>query len=433
MVWGNNNNRSLLVICVLTVAGVSFRRRGDSDVVGTDRYSACHLSGTTLKTPPPPSSSLAPLPPRRWQDHQHQPAWENTTWLGDVFVPPSDAKMYSPSELRSILRDHSILIVGDSTARRFYATLMQLLNNGPSSTTNTTNTPLSSSNPHVSRADAYRDYDKEPAYKGDTVTRCPKWDVDPVVSTQRYGSHCNKMTAAGTAGAAGAAAALSFRDDNGESEPASLPSIDYLGLQCYWMLEHFARQSSTPTGALWDATQEYTLVVVAAGIWEVKNPELCLGNPPAAAAAAAAPKKKQQQKPTKRQATTVDARLLSALDALNGLAMSRRHDDGGGNDDDNHGGLHLRWRTSGFWDTPDVVGRDMPLVLNKRAMETIDSYNNRLFRYVDWGGAIYPRSFGTDRIKGDIDTHYGPVARILMLQILANSLYVAGSSRSGGS
>lgn len=57
------------------------------------------------------------------------PLHYNSSWIGKQWIPPMEYHTYSPTELRRLFANHSILIVGDSTARRAYATLYALLNN----------------------------------------------------------------------------------------------------------------------------------------------------------------------------------------------------------------------------------------------------------------------------------------------------------------
>jgi len=42
--------------------------------------------------------------------------------------------------------------------------------------------------------------------------------------------------------------------------------------------------------------------------------------------------------------------------------------------------------------------------------------------YVDYGGAVEPRSFGRHRIPGDVQAHYGGEARMALIQMLTNRL-----------
>ena len=50
------------------------------------------------------------------------------------------------------------------------------------------------------------------------------------------------------------------------------------------------------------------------------------------------------------------------------------------------------------------------------------------FDVMDVGGAIYSRSFGSERIEGDSPQHYGIQARMVTIQMLANKVHDRSSS-----
>jgi len=47
---------------------------------------------------------------------------------------------------------------------------------------------------------------------------------------------------------------------------------------------------------------------------------------------------------------------------------------------------------------------------------------NNYLTYVDWGGAIQSRSFGKERIQGDLKPHYGLEPRLVLIQMITNRL-----------
>lgn len=51
------------------------------------------------------------------------------------------------------------------------------------------------------------------------------------------------------------------------------------------------------------------------------------------------------------------------------------------------------------------------------------SSSNGTVGLVDWGSAIYPRSFPPERIEGDMGPHYGLEARLLMAQMTTQQLF----------
>lgn len=117
-------------------------------------------------------------------------------------------------------------------------------------------------------------------------------------------------------------------------------------------------------------TPRVDVLVVATGIWEVLRPSDC-----------------QYRNMTLRD------KLQATRDALAELQVP------------------VVWRTTGY--AQDEDSRSIVDVLNRDARTIFPNV-------VDWAGAMEPRSFGPDRIKGDIPAHYGLTARFVFMQQLAN-------------
>lgn len=56
------------------------------------------------------------------------PVHIDSSWIGNQWIPPPGYRLYNTQEIQSYFRRHSILFVGDSTARRTYATMYGILN-----------------------------------------------------------------------------------------------------------------------------------------------------------------------------------------------------------------------------------------------------------------------------------------------------------------
>ena len=87
------------------------------------------------------------------------------------------------------------------------------------------------------------------------------------------------------------------------------------------------------------------------------------------------------------------------------------------------------WRTSGYM--PHGAKDDFVFEMNEKAMDQIDEIRSGANKtnnltYVDWGGAIRPRSYGTERINGDLPPHYGLEARYALVQMISNQLASRG-------
>jgi hypothetical protein len=94
------------------------------------------------------------------------------------------------------------------------------------------------------------------------------------------------------------------------------------------------------------------------------------------------------------------------------------------------------WRTSGYMDDAPIENSEEIYRRNEMVMDIIDEYNTDYqfthgrmsnLTYVNWGSAIVPRSFGIERLKGDLKAHYGPDPRVVMVQMLTNHLMDRGT------
>jgi hypothetical protein len=94
------------------------------------------------------------------------------------------------------------------------------------------------------------------------------------------------------------------------------------------------------------------------------------------------------------------------------------------------------WRTSGFKASKIADAKEgFVAEMNGKAMDQIEEIASGVSRspssasnlmYVDWGGAIHPRSFGNERIVGDMKPHYGLEARYVLVQMITNQLASRG-------
>jgi hypothetical protein len=94
-------------------------------------------------------------------------------------------------------------------------------------------------------------------------------------------------------------------------------------------------------------------------------------------------------------------------------------------------GIPIVWRTSGYKaqsnkaQTTEHTQRAG--IMNNAAMDFIDSLQGQSgLTYINWGGAVLERSFGPDRIAGDIAPHYGAEPRFVLMQMLTNHLVERG-------
>jgi hypothetical protein len=274
------------------------------------------------------------------------------TWIGNNWVPPSGKRIYSAADMKLFFQKHSVLWIGDSTARRAYNTLYGILS------CNDTHVPMK------------------------------KIDTPALIDVNKGTNITEKCKKPGT---------LLCRTVPGTA-PKDLKFFDYRKVHCYKDVTALAATEEIRK----NITTDYSLLIVSLGVWETVKKDDCsdTNNNNRNDAATSFPNSTYQ-------------RLTKALDAMCQLQGPS---------------LTVVWRTSGFQDKDDV-GNIYLKDFNERSIGHIDSFNKANFgssniTYVDWGTEIWPRSNGEDRIKGDIDAHYGLEGRLLFLQLLMNELNV---------
>ena len=165
---------------------------------------------------------------------------------------------------------------------------------------------------------------------------------------------------------------------------------------CLANLESFLLQELAPSTTM-AVTTDYNLLIIGQGIWEAVRKSDCIriaGN---------------------RSMEEVYGATFDLLEQLS----------------DQRPDLLIVWRTSGFHQ--DGLNSDVVHYLNEYAMLRIEEWAKRLmqqgrttnFVYVNFGKTIESRSFGNDRIRGDMKPHYGLEARYSLLQMLANVVFEA--------
>lgn len=81
--------------------------------------------------------------------------------------------------------------------------------------------------------------------------------------------------------------------------------------------------------------------------------------------------------------------------------------------------LTIVWRSSGY---SDSHAREVLDEINQRSRAFIENSQVNNLKYLDWAAAVESRSFGDSRISGDISTHYGLQPRLVLAQMIANTL-----------
>jgi hypothetical protein len=174
-------------------------------------------------------------------------------------------------------------------------------------------------------------------------------------------------------------------------------SLDQIYQGCYSAISRYWRDNENEISALNEDLagfkEDYDLIIVAAGIWEITNKKECDEDAPG---------------------MTTQERMQTLLDNL---------------EKNNPDGLQVVLRTSA-WDK-GLLGTD-DVLLNSNALShqyfhDLDQ-KSALGRYqknltlVDWGGVMKPRSYKDVRIEGNTNSHYGIEGRLLFIQQLTHEL-----------
>ena len=288
-------------------------------------------------------------------------------WLGNHWIPPAGVPTFTPSQILEYFQKRNVLFVGDSTCRRSYATLFGLMN-----ATDRNNVDVQS----IDEASII-DYGKGDNFRGGcqlkdrihglgyVLCRDLPNDTHPVLDV----------------------------DINTNVTLKKRDRFDLVSHVCYSEVEYMFRQDEDNLPFLARVKQNYDLVVIANGIWEV----------------------------TTRACTVKEVTNSTAEDRLERLLNNIQNA--------SSPELQIAFRTSGFdhkrggddivW---DLIHHSNEFFQNvsANAADRGDEMSN--LTLVDWGSVIFKRSFGVDRIEGDIPPHYGLEGRLLFIQQLMHEL-----------
>lgn len=389
----------------------------------------------------------------------------NIRWIGNSFHFPSHSsdtksQLYTPHQIQKAFRHHSILLQGDSTFRRVYGTLHGILSYDVwfGSTTHlprgfpsqVPNPPfgipatyfvrrgldvpnkgvdqdellsllLHSPSPidprlldHRAIIDVNKEFLTEPCRRmspyvsmmeqnenvNSTVSALPK-------SSQFEIKVCRSHPTGGWLPPRNADIPIPQQ----QPHPSHFPLLyDYINTNCLGNIYDFVTSELL---TLQSITRHYTMYIVGPGVWETVKQTAC--HHPFFDTM----NLKQIQWPE-----TLYQLLQLTLEKLAMLAEQSPN-------------LLIIWRTSGYYD-----GDEQSYViqeLNRRATGYIEDWNENHrrrgrpeqsnFLSVDFGSAIEHRSHGKQRLRGDMQAHYGLEARILQVQMLTNLLYEYGRAQ----
>ena len=390
-----NQNIKVVVVVLLTMALANSvrianqqRTISDAPITIVDKWSETEIMHETASPDTDTDAAPAPSPAQTHQLLMHQDVAtliQNTNssdykWIGNHWTAPPGIPTFTPRQLKSYFQKRNVLVIGDSTSRRFYYTLFAIM------------TADDLDNVAVKELDAADVID---ANKGNKVNLCPKEQGRAIsdMGGKRW-SVCRDMIAFGVEDSAAAADAVSLSANDTTSLPADTAKndtrtsttssretvkFDHTIQYCYNNIDWLWRDDEEePSGNntkpalnsnLQAFQKDYDLVIIAMGIWELAKPDVCERNSPN---------------------TTTVSRLEAMLES-----MQRN----------NPTDLQVVFRTSGFdtrhvntdqkmWDA-NAVSKQFFHDLGETKPGKGRSANVTL---VNWGGVLEKRSFGEDRI-----------------------------------
>jgi hypothetical protein len=272
------------------------------------------------------------------------------TWIGNQWVPPEGVPIYSVTKMHAVYERYNLAWIGDSTGRRAFYTLAGMLN------------ALDPSDVSVSEINDGGVIDK--GKNGIPGKNCTTANYFPSANdTDSTAAYSSRIVKCGTVG-------NSTRRD---------VYIHDAGI-CFSDVQKFL---STDMEYGNKTSQDYNVLVVGLGIWEIIRAWDCRRG---------------------RNETDAGKRLQMALKSLSDVGSPN---------------FRIIWRSMGFsTKSPDT--KDTIHLYNQIAKEFIET--QPYMSFVDWGSEIESRSFGSSKIKGDLAPHYGLEARTLLINMLTHEL-----------
>lgn len=370
----------------------------------------------------------------------------NVQWFGNSFrfsthIKDTKPLLYTPHQIQKAFRHHSILLQGDSTFRRLYGTLHGVLDYDvwTGSTTHfPKGFPSQVPNPPFGIPETYfvrrgldvpkNEIDQEAMLSLFIHSPSPidprildhrtiidvnkEFHTEPchrVFPPARKSSHVGvKVCRPHPTGGWIPPRMVNLPLEQQHHNPTQLPLLyDYIGNNCLGDIYDFV---SNELITLKSITRHYTMYIVGSGVWETVKQTACHH-----------PIIEKLHSEQVQWPDSLYQLLHMTLENLSKLA-------------DQSPNLLIIWRTSGYYDGDErsYVIKEM----NRLASVYIDDWNKSRkvrgegkksnFLSIDFGSAIESRSHGKQRLRGDMQAHYGLGARILQVQMLTNLLYEYG-------
>ena len=312
----SNNSRSIMVTTLRSVQrNHKLYLLYSSSTTGTGIDTTNEVDDVQSMMYYPVVHTPVPLPPIHY----------NGTWVGNHWMPAASASattaaasatassyhLYTPQQLADYWKDESILIMGDSTARRFYATLYELIYHGSDS---------DSSDSGDGDGDGDGDtQQKKHKYPNDV--RVDELDAPSIIDVNKKGTKaeiCNRVigggdiignndtyklcrtmpgsSRSGNSGSGSGSNTSTTSNDNGvtltnNNNNNRRRRFDLANIVCISEVSEWLRPPSPPHsdddgdnggggsgGMLWKGggdIYDYTVIVIAIGPWELNRSYMC--------------------------------------------------------------------------------------------------------------------------------------------------------------
>lgn len=309
------------------------------------------------------------------------PVHVNSTWVGNMWIPPPGYHLYTPLELKQYFSNESILFFGDSIARRLMTTMYAMLNvsaaplttiQQQSNSSNTTAGGARSTASDVLLADLQDPRVIDINRKKARGIQFPEYCAINGTSVCRPNPGATRMSLNQT------------RQQKlvawGGHQPGSTGCTRHI-------YEFFDSQTSWVRQSL----DRYTLVILSTGTWD------------------------QIGKPCTVPNTDLEVTIQRAVDSLANLPQR-----------DNLTIVYRTWVTMSKESQEPLVNRANVAIRNavERHEQEYLARTGKLssLTYLDWGTVMMPRSTEERRIQGDMKAHFGYEARFVFIQMLINHL-----------
>eukprot|EP00551_Chaetoceros_affinis_P017271 CAMPEP_0203694414 /NCGR_PEP_ID=MMETSP0091-20130426/6143_1 /ASSEMBLY_ACC=CAM_ASM_001089 /TAXON_ID=426623 /ORGANISM="Chaetoceros affinis, Strain CCMP159" /LENGTH=506 /DNA_ID=CAMNT_0050565751 /DNA_START=174 /DNA_END=1694 /DNA_ORIENTATION=+ len=365
------------------------------------------------------------------------------SWIGDHWIPPKGRLVYSASDFLTYFQKRNVLFIGDSTARRSYATLYGLMTADDledievEGIDHPSILDFNKNNESVQETCEFSD-----RLFSNTIFASDSEEDKKVLESLAMTFVCRNLPSPSSVAAAtvpqryrGPSLLNTItKDQNLPSVAATTkpPKFDFLRVNCLGHLLHLFTPSPQNNNTFSDYhyqfnsfntsietlptilpyLEDYDLVIVAAGVWNAGGMNKYCGTMTI--------RGNDENDNSENDNNNPIDHLKAALHALKDASSPN---------------LQIAFRTVGFVDNKKEFDNlwDM-LVETKNFFDELNrndflspskSNSAANMTLVDWGSNIVKKSFGQNRIVGDIKAHYGLGARLLFAQQLLHELLVA--------